>query len=272
MPDWLSILLLGLIEGVTEFLPVSSTGHLLIAEQWLHPAVDKAHHELFNVVIQAGAMLAVLAVFSKRARDLVARSGEPATRDYLVKLISAFLITAVGGLLLKKVLHWELPKTAFPVAIATLVGGIVILGIERGIRGRTTTQYITWGVALTVGLAQVLAAAFPGTSRSGACILFALTLGIARPAATEFSFLVGIPTMFAASGLEIFGALRHGDRLTGSDWGSVALGSLVACGSAFLVVRWLLRFVQSNTFVLFGWYRIALGAGLLAMRQMGWIG
>lgn len=268
MPDWIAIVLLGLIEGLTEFLPVSSTGHLLIAEQWLHPAVAKT--ELFNVVIQSGAVCAVLAVFSKRAQQLLTSSREPATRDYLMKLAVAFGITAAGGLVIKKVLHWKLEATTYPVALATLIGGIVILVIERMLRGRRLNPELTWMVAVAVGCAQLLAAVCPGTSRSGACILFALALGTTRSAATEFSFLVGIPTLLAASGLEIVGALKHHEvALSGTDWGYVALGTLTAAVSAFLVVRWLLRFVQSHTFEVFGWYRIVLGGLLLLWKGRG---
>ena len=265
MPDWIAVILLGIIEGLTEFLPVSSTGHLLIAEQWIHPAI--ARTELFNIVIQCGALLAVLVVFSQRVKSLVLGLRRPEVRDYLFKLSVSFVITGIGGLFLKKVLHLKLPHTAVPVAVATLVGGIVILAIERALRGRKGSPEISWRTAIVVGFAQLLAAAFPGTSRSGACILFAAASGAARPAATEFSFLVGIPTMFAASALEIFSTLKSGERLSGSDWGQVGIGSLAAAATAFLVVRWLLRFVQTRTFEILGWYRIVLGLLILAFAS-----
>ncbi|MBI1840457.1 MAG: undecaprenyl-diphosphate phosphatase [Verrucomicrobia bacterium] len=263
MPDWLAVILLGIIEGLTEFLPVSSTGHLLLAEQWLN--ISKT--ELFNTVIQCGALMAVLAVFWSRVNSLALGWREANAQKYLIHLAVAFGITGVGGLLLKKVLHWKLPHTPFPVAIATLAGGFVILAIERWVKGRPGIAEITIRTAVIVGFAQLLAAAFPGTSRSGACILFALLAGTARPAATEFSFLVGIPTMIAASGLEIVSSLKSGERIPGSDWGMVALGSAAAAVTAFLVVRWLLRFVQTHTFVAFGWYRIALGAVILWLAR-----
>lgn len=261
MPDWIAVVILGIVEGLTEFLPVSSTGHLLIVQRWFDTPVVKT--QLFDVVIQCGAMLAVLLVFSKRAGELIRSSREPAAREYLLKLGWAFAITAAGGLVLKA-LHWKLPKTVWPVALATLVGGFVILGLEWWLRGRKTSADMTWAAATAAGCAQLLAATCPGTSRSGACILFALAVGINRPAATEFSFLLGIPTMFAASGVEILSELKHGSQLSGHDWLMVGLGSLTAAISAFLVVRWLLRFVQSHTFVVFGWYRIVLGTILIA--------
>jgi len=261
VPYWTAILL-GLIEGISEFLPVSSTGHLLIAEHWV-----PRQSELFNVVIQCGAVLAVLAVFRRRAWELATQWRVPETRDYLTKLVAAFLVTGVGGLALKKA-GFSLPETLLPVALATLFGGVLILAVERYVRGRPVAEAITWPVALAVGGAQLLAAAFPGTSRSGASILFALALGLGRQRATEFSFLLGIPTLLAAGAYEIFRDLRHG---AGSEtaWDQVAVGAVVAAITAFAVVRWLLRYVQSHTFVPFGWYRIVLGVVLLLFLKFG---
>lgn len=260
MPDWLSIVLLGLIEGLTEFLPVSSTGHLLLAQNsgWLPHQSD-----LFNVVIQSGAVLAVLVVFAQRAKDLALRWKEPANFDYLSKLAVCFLITAAGGLVMKK-LDFELPETAAPVAWATLIGGGVILAMERWLKGRTPSERLTWAMAVAVAGAQLLAAACPGTSRSGACILAAMALGLARPAATEFSFLIGVPTLLAAGGLKIVSALKDGTAAQ-EHWGMIALGTVVSALTAFVVVKWLLRFVQTHTLNVFGWYRIALGLAILLL-------
>jgi undecaprenyl-diphosphatase len=258
MPDWLAIILLGIIEGAAEFLPISSTGHLLIPQNlgWLPKKSD-----LFNVVIQSGAVLAVLAVFTQRVKQLATSLSDPATKDYLAKLAVAFFITAAGGLVIKK-LDIELPKTIPPVAWATLIGGLVILALEAMQKGCEGITSITWTVVVAVAMAQLLAAVFPGTSRSGASILMAMALGIARPAATEFSFLLGIPTLMAAGGYKILSAFKDGEA-AGEDWAMVALGTLVSAISAFVVVKWLIRFVQSHTFNGFAWYRIALGGGLL---------
>ena len=258
MTDWISAGLLGIIEGVTEFLPVSSTGHLLLAQQWLPRQTD-----LFNTIVQCGAVLAVLAVFSKRIRQLVLQRREAATRDYSFKLLFAFAITGAGGLLLKK-LGFELPKTAAPVAWATLIGGVMILLIEAWLRDRPLHDQITWTVAIAVGLAQLVAAIFPGTSRSGITILMAIALGISRPAATEFSFLLGIPTLLAAGALQVYSAHKH-SALQSENWTMVALATVVAAITAFLVVKWLLRFVQTHTFIGFGVYRIVLGILILLM-------
>lgn len=258
MPEWLSVILLGIIEGVTEFLPISSTGHLLIPQTlgWL-----PAKSDLFNVVIQSGAVLAVLAVFTHRVKHMALTLTSPETRDYLGKLLVAFLLTAAGGLVIKK-LDVELPHSVAPVAWATLIGGLVILWLERLYKGKAGSAEITWAVAVAVAAAQLLAAVFPGTSRSGASIMMALAFGIARPAATEFSFLLGIPTLLAAGGLKIISEIKdHG--VGGEDWSMVALGALVSAVSAFVVVKWLIRFVQNHTFNGFAVYRIVLGAGLL---------
>jgi undecaprenyl-diphosphatase len=264
MPDWLAIIFLGIIEGVTEFLPISSTGHLLIPQNL---GLLPAKSDLFNVVIQSGAVIAVLAVFTKRVKHLATTLNEAATRDFLLKLGVSFFITAVGGLAIKK-FDIELPETIPPVAWATLIGGVVILVLEALHKGRTGTVNITWTVVVAVALAQLLAAVFPGTSRSGASILMALALGVARPAATEFSFLLGIPTLMAAGAYKILSAFKDGSAAT-EDWGMVALGTVVSAISAFVVVKWLIRFVQSHTFNGFAWYRIALGAALLAWVHFG---
>jgi undecaprenyl-diphosphatase len=259
VPDWLAVVVLGVIEGITEFLPISSTGHLLLVE---NSGLLPRQSDLFNITIQSGAALAVLAVFGGRIRDLLSRVTEPASRDYLLKLLLAFVITGAGGVAIKR-LGFTLPKEIAPIAWATLLGGIVILAIEWALRGRPSRREVTWAVAVLVGLAQLLAAVFPGTSRAAATIMIAMLLGLARPAATEFSFLVGVPTLLAAGALETYQALRHP---TGppTKWGLLALGTVISAVTAFVVVRWLLRWVQTHSFAPFGWYRIALGLVMLA--------
>lgn len=262
MPDWIAVVVLGIIEGITEFLPVSSTGHLLIAEHWIPHQTD-----LFNIVIQTGAVLAVLPLFPERLRQFAFQWREQATQQYAGKLLFAFVLTGLGGLLLDK--HgFKLPEELGPIAWALLVGGLGFVALEAALRGRTLKSEVTWGIALAVGLGQLLAAIFPGTSRSGATILLCLLLGLARPAATEFSFLVGIPTMVAAGGLKIFQAFRHhADAVGAEHWGMVLLGFAVAAVVSFIVVKWLLRYVQTHTFVAFGWYRIALAAVIFLLLR-----
>ena len=258
MPDWIAIVVLGIIEGITEFIPVSSTGHLLIAEHWLPHQSD-----LFNVVIQSGAVLAVLPLFPERLRQFAFGWREKATRDYAAKLVLACALTGLPGFILEKK-GFKLPEHLAPVAWALLIGGIGFIAIEAWLRGKTLKLEVTWPIAVAVGLGQLVAAVFPGASRSGTTILCCLLLGLARPAATEFCFLVGIPTMLAASGLKIFKALHHPPSgAPPEDWAMVALGFVVSALVSFIAVKWLLRYVQTHTFTLFGWYRVALAIGIL---------
>jgi undecaprenyl-diphosphatase len=263
MPDWLAVIILGLIEGITEFLPVSSTGHLLLAQNtgWLPHQSD-----LFNVGIQSGAVLAVVVVFAARVKQFATEWRQPDVRDYILKLGVAFFVTAVGGLAIKA-LNWELPETALPVLIATVVGGIAIIAIEKWLKNKPSTAEITWTIAIVAGMAQLLAGSCPGTSRSGATILAVMMLGVARPAATEFSFLLGIPTLVGAGAYEALKVLKDGGPME-TTWGMIILGTVVSAITAFLAVKWLLHFVQSHTFIGFGWYRIGLSAVifLLLMR------
>ena len=277
MNDLLAALLLGIIEGITEFLPISSTGHLLIAERWLGHRSD-----LFNVAIQAGAILAVVLIYWKRLWGmLVAFAGHDApspydplgitatpaqSRDYAFKLLAAFAVTAAGGLLVKQ-LGWELPDTVRPIAWALIIGAfwMVIaeqLAARRAAREGERTE-ISWLTAILVGAAQVVAGVFPGTSRSAATIFIALLSGTtSRSAATEFAFLVSIPTMFAATAWELVAMLRHGG-LGQEDWAALAVAFAASTVTAFISVKWLLRYIQSHRFTAFAVYRLVLGVALL---------
>jgi undecaprenyl-diphosphatase len=259
--DTLNTIALGVIEGITEFLPISSTGHLLIAEKWLG---DRS--ELFNVSIQAGAILAILLIYWQRLVGLCTHLNQPESRDYLAKLTVAFLITAVGGFIATRI-GFKLPESVTPVAWALIIGGIWILIIEWYVSSKPAASEVTWTVAILVGLCQILAAVFPGTSRSAATIFAAMLAGLTlRPAATEFAFLVGIPTMFAATGYEL---MKNRAESAGEDWAAVAVGFVVSGVVAFIAVKWLLRYVQSHRFTLFAWYRIALGGTLLGLVAGG---
>ena len=262
MSDTFSTVILGVVEGITEFLPISSTGHLLIAEQWLGQ-----RSELFNVVIQAAAILALVLVYWRRLVSLLTRFDQPENRDYLLKLLVAFLITSAGAFLATR-LGWKLPETVLPIALATLIGGIAILAIEAYVGGRPVSSTVTWNVAIWVGACQILAAVFPGTSRSASTIFAAMLAGLTvRPAAVEFAFLVGIPTMFAATGYELLKVRGHGAGE--EDWQALGVGFVVSGVVAFIAVKWLLRYVQSHRFTVFAWYRITLGAALLALVSLG---
>lgn len=253
--DTAHTILLGVVEGITEFLPISSTGHLLIVEHWLG-----RRSELFNVGIQAGAMLAVIGVFWRRLLQLC-HLGDAANRDYLLKLALAFVVTLAGGFTVKK-LGWTLPDSVTPVALALIIGGVVILAVERLVADRPPQGAVGWHAAFWVGACQILAAVFPGTSRSAATIFAAMLAGTTlRPAATEFAFLVGVPTMFAATAYELL-KMPQAD-FAAEPWGDFSLGFVVSAVVAFIAVKWLLRYVQTHRFTLFAWYRIVVGALLL---------
>ena len=262
MSVWFIALILGFVEGLTEFIPVSSTGHLLIAEHFLGAAGRQS--DLFNVVVQCGAVLAVLPLFTDRLKTL--RSWrEPVAQTFLAKIAVAFFITAVGGIILKK-LHFKLPEKVGPVAWALIVGGVLFLVVEWLLRGRRLVEEIPWSVAVAVGFAQLAAAGFPGLSRSGATILIALALGTGRVAATEFSFLVGIPTLLAAGALMIATGLHDH---AAENWSVLCVATAVAAVVSFVAVKWLLSFVRTHTFTGFGLYRIAAGAALLGLAWIG---
>jgi undecaprenyl-diphosphatase len=260
MPLWSVIVLLGIIEGITEFLPISSTGHLLIAEHWL----DLHQSDLFNIVIQCGAVIAVLPLFPERLYQFAFRWREKKTQDYLLKLLSAFVITGIGGFLMEKK-DFKLHDNPVPIAVAMFIGGLAFIVVETWLRGGVPKNEVTWPVVVAVGLGQLLAAGFPGTSRSGATILLALILGLNRVAATEFTFLVGIPTMLAAGGLKIFKSLHQSPGGQPENWGMVGLGFAVAAVVSFIAVKWLLRYIQTHTFIVFGWYRIGLAALIVVL-------
>lgn len=259
MSDLINVAVLGIIEGITEFLPISSTGHLLIAERWLGQRSD-----LFNVVIQAGAILAVCLIYRVRLLELATGWRQRETRSYLLKLIVAFLITAVLGLIAVKK-GFQLPTELHGVAWALIIGGVWMIAAEQFAARRPESAHITWTVATLVGIAQMVAGLFPGTSRSASTIFIALVAGTNnRGAATEFAFLVGIPTMFAASGYELLKQVRDGQTMS-TDWSAVIVGFVVSTIVAFVAVKWLLAYIQSHRFTAFAIYRIVFGAILLAL-------
>ena len=264
MTNLLHVILLGIIEGITEFLPISSTGHLLIAEKF----GLGARSDLFNVGIQAGAILAITLIYWGRIWQLLTQCRVPANRDYLAKLIVAFLITCVLGLV---VTHYgfKLPETVTPIAWALLIGGFWIIAAEQLAARQVDRTEVTWRVAILVGFAQIVAGIFPGTSRSGATIFTAMLAGTSnRAAATEFAFLVGIPTMYAATGYELLKVLKDGGAAH-EDWTALIVGFVVSLIVGFIAVKWLLGYIRTHRFTAFAIYRIALGAALLLLVPPG---
>ena len=258
MSDWLTSILLGIIEGITEFLPISSTGHLLVPQQlgWLEKQSD-----VFNIAIQGGAVIAVLFNFTDRVKQLVFKWREPESRDYMAKLLVAFFITGSGGLLVDS-LGFKLPEKVLPVALALFIGGVLFVVVEKMLGDRPGLAKVTWAIAIAIGFGQLIAAVFPGASRSGSTILIALLMGLNRIAAIEFTFLLGVPTLLAAGAYKVLKALMSTEGIT-EDWWQLALATLVSAVTAFISVKWLLRYIQTHTFVAFGWYRIILGLILL---------
>lgn len=249
-------LVLGVVEGLTEFLPISSTGHLILAADLLD-ATDERWN-VFNLVIQTGAMLAV--VWEYRARFF--RVDVALYRN----LIVAFIPAAVLGLLFSKYIKAYLFH-AVPVALAFIVGGVIILLVERrSFQPRVeTSQSMTWLDALKVGIAQCFAL-IPGTSRSGATIIGGMLFGLSRKAATEFSFFLAVPTLIAAGMYDLW---KNRALLSASDVPVFCVGSVVSFISAFVVIRWLIRYVATHDFRWFAWYRIAFGAIILLTAYTG---
>jgi len=255
-------IIIGLVEGLTEFLPISSTGHMLIAEHLM----QKRYSDAFNVLIQIGPIAACALVFWKDIAGFFTKWKEPKTKDYVLKLFAALLLTGAGGFIAKKC-GLKLPENILPVALAVLIGAFVIFAVEYKSKKRTLNSNLTWAVVAAVALGQIIAAIFPGASRSGMAIMGALIVGFARPAAVKFSFLVGIPTMFAAGSYELFQEIRTGDT-SGLFSAESIVAYIVATISAWLSVVWLLKFVQTRNFIPFAWYRVVLGVALLLMLKI----
>jgi undecaprenyl-diphosphatase len=258
-------LILGIVEGLTEFLPVSSTGHLILVGDLLGFNDDKG--KLFEIVIQSGAILAVC--WEYRARIFSVLSGLPSDRAaqrFTLNLFIAFLPLAILGLLFGKIIKTHLFQP-LPVALAFIIGGFVILWAERRehrVRIESVDELDVVD-AFRLGCAQALAL-IPGTSRSGATIIGGLFFGLSRRAATEFSFFLAIPTLLAATAYELY---KEHALLSADDMGMWVTGFIAAFVSAFLCVRWLLRYISTHDFTIFAWYRIAFGIVIIATWQLG---
>ena len=263
----LKALILGIVEGLTEFLPISSTGHLILAGDLLDFNDDRG--KLFEIVIQSGAILAVVWEYRERLLK-VARgaTSDPAAQKFILNLFIAFLPLAILGLAFGKAIKANLFN---PIAVATtfIIGALVILWAERRehkIRVQTVEE-MSIADAFKLGIAQAFAL-IPGTSRSGATIIGGLLFGLSRKAATEFSFFLAIPTLGVATVYQLY---KERALLSVDDIGMWAVGFVSAFISAFLCVRWLLRFISSHDFTPFAWYRIAFGIVVLATAHFGWV-
>jgi len=258
-------LILGIVEGLTEFLPISSTGHLILAGDLL--GFNDERGKIFEIVIQTGAMFAIIWEYRARFGHVIARLGSDAmAQRFVANVAIAFVPAAVLGLLFGGYIKGALFKPV-PVAIAFIVGAFVILWAERR-EHRVTVESVDdmrWTDALKIGFAQAFAL-IPGTSRSGATIIGGLLFGLSRRAATEFSFFLAVPTLIAAGGYDF---LKHRALFQPQDLGMFGVGMIAAFVSAFLCVRWLLRYISSHDFTIFAWYRIVFGVIVLLTAYTG---
>jgi undecaprenyl-diphosphatase len=255
--------LLGVVEGATEFVPVSSTGHLILVSHWLNLNDERA--KTFDIFIQLGAILAIVWLYRLRlGRVISSAAWDPASRRFLLNLVIAFLPAAVIGFLTHDWIKSRLFNPSIVMA-ALVIGGLLILLIERWSPPVTIddVDQIPAGKALGIGLAQVLSL-IPGTSRSGATIMGGYALGLSRLAATEFSFFLAVPVMLAATGYDL---LKSWGTLTPADLPMFGVGFIVSFLSALVVVKALLRYVSGHSFRVFAWYRIVLGVLLLLLAR-----
>ena len=269
---FVKVVIMGIVEGMTEFLPVSSTGHLILAGSLIGFTDATLHSaKLFEIVIQAGAIGAVVIVYWQRVRDAITGviAGDSRQRRFALNVLIGFLPAALLGIVFASAIKAHLFTPAV-VAATFILGGIVILWAERrpttAVRIHSVDQ-LTPVDALKVGFAQSLALV-PGTSRSGATIIGGMLFGLSRQAATDFSFFLAIPTLIGASLYSLWKA-RH--EVTVADMPVLAVGTVVSFIVAWFVVRWLLRYISSHTFVPFAWYRIAFGILVLVTWATGWV-
>jgi undecaprenyl-diphosphatase len=259
--DYLTAALLGIVEGLTEFLPVSSTGHLILADALL--GIEGPASKLFDIVIQLGAILAVCWVYRERfARAAAGLASDPIAQRFVANIVVAFLPAAVVGVLAHRLIK-EVLFSPWVVAVSLIIGGILILAIERA-RPPPRIENVDdmrMRTALWIGCCQILAM-IPGVSRAGATIMGGLMLGVDRPAATQFSFFLAVPTM---AGATVYDLYKNRGILSLENGTTIAIGFIVAFLCALFVVRTLVGFVSRHGFGVFAWYRIALGGVALAL-------
>ena len=265
----LKALIMGLVEGFTEFLPISSTGHLILAGSLLNFTGEKI--KVFEIAIQGGAMLSVIWEYRARIGAVLAGlSSDPKARRFALNVVVGFIPAAILGFLFNKKIK-EVLFAPVPVATAFIVGGLIILWVERRAKNNPVAVRVqsvddmTMLDAFKVGCAQTFAL-IPGTSRSGATIIGGMLLGLSRKAATEFSFFLAIPTLLAATFYSLY---KERALLSAADLPLFGIGSLAAFVSAFLCVRWLLRYISSHDFTIFAWYRIVFGLVIIGTAVTG---
>lgn len=260
-------IILGIVEGLTEFLPISSTGHQIIVADLIDFGGERAM--AFNIIIQLGAILAVVWEFRSKIFEVVfGLSSQPKARRFTANLLIAFMPAVVLGVLFADLIH-EYLFNPITVAVALVVGGFIMLWAERRDH-RIEVDHVDdmrWSHALKVGLVQCLAM-IPGTSRSGSTIIGGLLFGLSRKAATEFSFFLAMPTMVGAA---VYSGYKYRDLFQPADLPVFAIGFVVSFIFAMIAVRALLKFIANHSYAVFAWYRIAFGLLILATWQIGWV-
>ena len=275
MIEFIKVLILGIVEGITEWVPVSSTGHLILVDEFLKLNANEAFKEMFDVVIQLGAIMAVVVLYWKKLFPFGKKDNEhPLSADgfgaYIktdifsmwFKVIVACIPAVIIGLFFEDLLN-QLFFNWQTVAIMLILFGILFLIVEKRNKDRkpvfTTIDSMPYCVAVMIGAFQLIAAAFPGTSRSGATIVGALLIGVSRTTATEFTFFLGVPVMFGASLLKLVKFFAGSGSMSGTEIGMLLLGMAVAFAVSIFVIRFMMNYIKKHDFTVFGWYRIVLG-------------
>ncbi len=272
MLEIIKAIILGIVEGITEWLPISSTGHIILVEQFLKQDQSQDFKDMFDVVIQLGAIMAVVIIFWKKLWPFGRKDnthplnktpfGKMVKTDIFImwfKVLVACIPAAIVGLAFDDWIDAHL-RTPYVIAVALIVFGIAFIVVENWNKTRkpkvNSIEELTYQAAFIIGVFQLIAALFPGTSRSGATIVGALLIGIARPVAAEFTFFLAVPTMFGASLLKL---LKFGFHFTGSEFAVLLTGMIVSFIVSIFVIKFLMDYIKKHDFKAFGWYRIGLG-------------
>ena len=261
MLDVLKVIILGIVEGITEWLPVSSTGHLILVGDVLKPSMSDAFMEMFNVVIQLGAIMAVVVLYFHKLNPFSPRKTSKQkmlTWQMWIKVLIASVPAGIVGILFNDILD-ELFYKPFPVAVMLIVYGVLFIIVENRNAGRKPSvrriSELSVSMLIWIGVFQMLAL-IPGTSRSGATIVGALIIGVSREVAAEFTFFLALPAMFGASLLQL---VKFGFHFTGAEFGLLILGCLVSFGLSVVAITFLMGYIKKHDFKIFGYYRIILG-------------
>lgn len=279
MAEFIKVLILGIIEGITEWLPVSSTGHLILANEFLQLSASEAFQEMFDVVIQLGAIIAVVVLYWSKLFPFGSNNNKhPLSNGGLgayiktdifkmwFKVLVACLPAAIIGLMFDDLFNrlfynWQ------TIAVMLILFGVIFIIAERWNKKRKpvfdSIDSMPYVVALLIGAFQLIAAIFPGTSRSGATIVGGLLLGVSRTVAAEFTFYLAVPVMFGASLLKLVKFFAHNGSMTGSEASMLLLGMVVAFAVSMAVIKFLMGYIKKHDFTVFGWYRIILGAAVI---------